>query len=382
MTSKTYCVEPYRTLHYDARGRPGPCCTFRGNRNSGATDYDSYINSEWLADIKQKMMDGERVNGCENCYRKEDRQELSMRQLRNEKYGELYNTDIHDVFISFGNVCNKSCVVCRPGRSHMIAKEYRTVVDSKWVAGTENIVYDAQALDPKISGGFILQWDNYIKAASVAKCIYLDGGEPLITSQCNTMLDHLIDTNNTDKDIFTTTNGSVTVEILDKLAQFKSVHFNISIEGINELYQAVRYPHSWDWFTDNLKLLQSYNFDYTFTCVINAFNAQQLPEIIEYFINNKYNTTHGFEFTTLNNQPYIGIDQMPVYMRMAIAGKMASYLNQCSDAEQYTINNAIRHLTNKYEANDLHKTMLQEYCKTFGELRNIDYIEMIPWIKQ
>lgn len=369
-----YCPEPYRTVHYDNSGTPGPCCTFRGDRNKDLNNITDYLNSDWLANLKTQLENGERPAGCNNCWKKEDRGEVSMRQNKIKLYGKITEPDLHDVFISFGNICNKQCVVCRPGRSHLLAREFKQAQDSEYVKQVSHNNFNP--------GEFMLRWDTFVDAAEQAQCLFLDGGEPLITQQCNKLLDHLIENGLTDKDIFTTTNGTVDQAILDKIKQFRSVHFNVSIEAVSDRYRAVRYPHDWQWFTDNLELIKRNDIDYSFACVINAFNVTQLPEITEYFINNKYKgTSIGFELTTINNQPFLGIDQTPKEIRHGVADQLQALLPQCTTREADNLKNAIKHLTNEYAENTLNKRMLAEYATTFGELRNINYKELIPWIK-
>ena len=45
-------------------------------------------------------------------------------------------------YLCFGNICNKSCNICRPGRSSMIAKEYKKL-------GSDHEIYSIDP-DPEI----------------------------------------------------------------------------------------------------------------------------------------------------------------------------------------------------------------------------------------
>ena len=120
--SSTYCNEPWKTIHYDQAGSMGPCCTFRGpmgGRDLMFGSVEEYLNSDWLKELRRKMLNSERDAGCGNCWRKEDAGEDSLRLSRNRINGHVTEVDIDRVYLSFGNICNKSCNICRPARSSM-----------------------------------------------------------------------------------------------------------------------------------------------------------------------------------------------------------------------------------------------------------------------
>ena len=45
--------------------------------------------------------------------------------IKTRKHENLTETNIQRVWLSFGNICNKNCNICRPARSSIIAKEYK-----------------------------------------------------------------------------------------------------------------------------------------------------------------------------------------------------------------------------------------------------------------
>ena len=239
--SKTYCNEPWKTVHYDHEGKMGPCCTYRGDRPANIQNVNDYINSDWLKELQRKMLNSEKDSGCHNCWIKEDAGEDSLRLARNRIHGHVTTVDIERVYLSFGNICNKNCNICRPARSSIIAKEYKKL-------GSNHEIYD---IDPNreikqkdFSGMYLDNWENYIDALDRANTICLDGGEPFYTKQCTTILETLIDRGMTDKNIQATTNGSATPYQYSLLSKFKRIDFDVSIDGINELYSLVRSPHN------------------------------------------------------------------------------------------------------------------------------------------
>ena len=379
--SSTYCNEPWRTVHYDEQGRLGPCCTFRGQRSLDTT-VEEYWNGTWLRDFRTSLLNGERPRGCRNCWAKEDRGESSQRTEKNKKHGYVSEANIHELFLSFGNICNKTCNICRPQRSHLIAKEYRQIPqDNEWLQ--EKIKQQPKvmgSLDKDFSGRYLSRIEDYFTALQSADVIHLDGGEPFIVSQCDEILDYMISNNMTDKHIKATTNGSVNRSQLDKLAQFRQVSFHLSIDGVDGLYELVRPPHDWQWWCKQHNQIREYDFHITYATVAHAFNVHQLPEILEYMIANS--RTHGNTnayISQLNNQEYLGCDVVPesvVYKtvwkleRMDIPAHM-----------QNNVKNIINHLNKAASINnDSNKKYFDLYMETFGPIKKILYSNYIPWI--
>lgn len=367
----TYCNEPWRTVHYDEIGRLGPCCTYRGQRST-ATSVDEYLKSSWLHNFRKDLLNGERPSGCRNCWVKEDRGESSQRTDKNTKHGYITKTNIKELFLSFGNICNKSCNICRPKRSSIIAKEYRQIdPNNEWL---KQKLLDQPKLKNSLkkdySGQYLDRLEDYHIALDYADTIHLDGGEPFIVAQCNKILDYMIDNGMTNKYIRATTNGSVTKEQLDKLAKFDKVKFDLSIDGIEELYSVVRPPHTWDWWQKQHTLIRQYPFHITYACVAHVFNVHQLPRIYEYFMQSP---EQDFWFSQLNNQEYLGCDIVPDDI-------IDNTIEQMKHIDNNNVKNIVLHLQGSKQINiEKNKYFFEKYIETFGPLKKVDY-SIIPWI--
>ena len=107
--SSLYCNQPYRTVHFNEAGQPGPCCTFRGQRSHNLHTIEDYLASDWLKQVKTDLNTGNWPTGCKQCKTKEDRGESSHRIDQNNKWG-YEDTGIKELWISFGNTCNKTFI--------------------------------------------------------------------------------------------------------------------------------------------------------------------------------------------------------------------------------------------------------------------------------
>lgn len=386
MDPNTYCNEPWRTAHYDDVGDLGPCCTYRGVREK-FNSLDDYWNSEWLQKFREDLNQGVRPDGCRHCWLKEDRGEHSQRTDKNERWGIIQEPQLKELFLSFGNICNKSCGICRPSRSSLIAKEYKTIPsDNAWRQAvlTEKKRQQTVALAKNYSGQYLDQWENYKTGLASAEIIYLDGGEPFVVDQCTKILEYMIAQGMTNKHIKAGTNGSATPYQLELLSQFNKVSFHLSIDGIEDLYKVVRPPHSWDWWNTQHNQIQKYPFNITYACVAHAFNVHQLPEIVDYFISQRQINPNTFIFfSQINSQQHLECSVVPVEVMDKTIESLKSRLPNMTAEDQKQIHRLITHLQVQRDVDDpVIKQNFQLYCDTFSRIKNINYGEYIPWINQ
>ena len=376
-TSKTYCNEAWRTVHFDEAGMLAPCCTFRGDRNTAFNNFTHYWNSEWLADVRNKMILGENIPGCKQCYIKEARGERSQRIEKNELHGVIFEPEIQEIHMSFGNTCNKSCNICRPQRSQLIAKEYKQFDPNNDFMQDKMQNRGVQlAVDGKIGKLYWEKIDNYVEALSSAEKIVFDGGEPTITKQFDMCLDYMIDNGLTNKKLSVSTNGSVTREQLEKLSKFKFVAFHLSIDGVDDLYELVRSPHDWDWWCKQHALIREYDIEVTFACVAHVFNVHNLRDCLDYFM-----SEHGnFYFSTLNGHKHLGVDLVPDGIIDCAISDLRRADYHYTERQASNLMNLIEHLhymkkVNNPENRHLFRTFLPEQQR----IKGLDFQKYIPW---
>lgn len=367
MSNKTYCQFAFNSIHWDVSGRTAPCCTFRGSNSPVNLSISEYWDSEWLADVRQKMINGEEVDGCQRCYEEE---RMSGTSLRKRKKIETDHLEL--IHITYSNICNKTCNICRPYRSHLIGREYQKInkqdPDNTWMKfkvqdqpytnlTTKEIKFDGLD-DEKIN-----DIKYYVKNL---KRINIDGGEPFMhMDYIHKILDVLIENNRYDVHIVFATNGSWNKEILESLSRFSNIQFNISVDGIDELYELVRSPHTWEWFTEKINLLNQYpNITQRYEAVIHAFNVHQLSKIVKHFGPDKTGLSMLF------NQEYIGAHICPDKV----------LLESASDLDHLKFKNHANYLRSCINKNVEKDNMLfHEFIKTMEPIKKLKYQDYIPW---
>ena len=132
-----FCVMPF--IHaFVTSNAIGPCCAYIKNPNLNSVK--TYWKSEQLKNIQQNMLNNVRDNGCEICWKKEDRGFSSLRQHSNQIYKEHIdniknNLEIKNPFyldLRLGNLCNLKCRMCVSDWSSQIAEEILSNPNEDW----------------------------------------------------------------------------------------------------------------------------------------------------------------------------------------------------------------------------------------------------------
>ena len=95
------------------------CCAHNTNviiKNS----FDETFKSGKIQEIRELMLSGKPVSGCEQCYIAESQGIESLRERSIKKYGVVKDIKLQAVEIQFDNVCNLKCRMCTSAQSHLI----------------------------------------------------------------------------------------------------------------------------------------------------------------------------------------------------------------------------------------------------------------------
>lgn len=377
--SDTYCNEAWRNVHFDDSGWLAPCCTFREHRPKNINSVSEYWDSDWLADARQKMLNGERVAGCQNCYAKEGRGERSQRMAKNKQHGYITTPKLKSMEISFGNICNKNCNICRPTRSSMIAKDYqkleKTDPDFKFAMGMRQREVNA-------TKRYVSRLPDYKQSLESVNHIQLDGGEPFYTRQCTELLEYMIENKMFDRSISAVTNGSVNDEQVAMLKQFQHVFFGLSIDGIEDMYHVTRSPHDWNWWIEHHNRIIEAGFARKYNSVIHCLNIHQLPEQLEYFTSHRDGSDHPcFDFTALVSHDHLLPDVVPINILEDTIERLQQREHLCeNNAELDNLRNCVIHLE-WYTKNrkEIHQVNFKRMVDVFGPAKKIDYQKHLPW---
>ena len=331
------CPLPWMGFSNDPNGTVRPCCISRehvtdteGKPFHVQTDsVKDIFNSEYMNNLRQQFLNGEKPEGCSTCWKDEDNGYTSKRQSYKQiaKDYKLLEDDFDykstpeypiDYQIILTNSCNLKCRSCHSSHSTSWTKELSTLPDE-----VKEVIdiwpYDlphGQSGNKK--GKFFTEMDEWIPNV---KRIEVVGGEPFYSpvweKVWGTMIEKQYSKNIT---LHMSTNATIYNEdLLVKLAtNFDRLGIGLSIDGLGNTYEYLRKGGIWSEVEENLSkfhLLKEkygdkidFNYNHT-TSWINAFN---LPDF--------------FEWTNKNTplfSKWINIVHFPQHMAMYMLPKQA-----------------------------------------------------------
>ena len=376
---KTYCSEPHKQIHFDSKGNLGPCCQYIGERPD-VESFDEYLSSEWLANLKNKLDNGERVSGCDFCWRQEANGAKSMRQKRNEYYDNKPDRGIEHIMITFGNQCNTACRICNASRSSLIEKQYKDMTGSIDDPNLYKLVTKKHDWS-KSKTWYRNIIDNIVARADSIRKLEISGGEPFINVHFDRLIDALLESGKQLPGLNITTNGSFTEEQLVKLEAFDHVHINFSIDGSGEkFYEYLRWPLKWCDVIEKIDILKKYPWiTCEFAIVPHNLNVLNLADSIIWFKEyTDYDDRFKIGFSWLNGAPWYGLNNTPKWARQrAIAEIESSIFVDYSDQEQEQIQELVNILSK--DGPTSHLDLLKSHIDMTDKYRSCNTWDIIGW---
>lgn len=353
--NKSICILPWINLSTDTDGSIRLCCISDAyikkddgtNYNLGYDKVEDIINSTDYKKIRQDMIDGKPIQGCETCYKNERNNGRSERQSHNrvweadinfrQKYkqslqGQAITETVQYFDLRFGNLCNLSCRSCNPGSSSQFNKEIKEV--------PELIKFNYQIINKELNDWYnteIFQKNitNYSK--NLFK-YYMTGGEPTIIDKNYEILKEMVDSGDS-KHIVLVLNSNMTntkKDFYSFFKHFKKVILMASIDGINEMQEYLRYPSDWKQISGNLLRLVNMelsNLTIMVSPVIQKTNLGHITELFDFLEDfNKKNNKLIFEIhpITLIEPTHLDLRYLPLEYKISCWEKIDSWIaNSC-----------------------------------------------------
>jgi len=291
------CYHPWVGLDITPQGEFRPCCKYSHFIADNLSDYQ---NSSELKELQNQFLQGQRPERCKRCWDDEDANLPSKRQLDWQYVFHSKAPDIKSIKIlslPFGNSCNLACRTCNSASS------------SGWISESEKLrkyfpdikIYKHQRFyqDEK----FI----NEIKNIS-SDLIHVEfpGGEPFLAgvNEHLDFLDFLILNDSKNTSLHYMTNASIFPDdrFWVRWEKFKKVDIQLSIDGIYNQFEYMRWPAVWSSVENNVKSYinkKSNNIQISLSHTVSIFNVFYLPEFIKWCLQNKL------------GKPYLGMVSSP-----------------------------------------------------------------------
>jgi radical SAM protein with 4Fe4S-binding SPASM domain len=308
-----YCSLPWTNLDISPQGKMSPCCKFESHlypykpENINTSTIDEYINSPIVKEVKQDFKNDKWPKGCQRCKIEEDSGIVSKRVQDHARWGELFSEDRGFVTasISFGNTCNLSCITCDPSAS------------SRWQQEAKILLNRDVKPNHFYKEGFV---DSFKEKTPNLVHLDIPGGEPLLSGvkqQKELLYLYVEDDLARNITLHYTTNCTQFPddEWLSLWSHFKEVELQLSIDGIGDKFEYIRYPAVWEQVVPNIKkyleLRDKGLIKLSVSTTVSAYNIAYLDELLQWL-----------DEMSLG-MPYLGRVHTPTYMRPTVWKKDA-----------------------------------------------------------
>jgi MoaA/NifB/PqqE/SkfB family radical SAM enzyme len=366
-----FCYSPWSNIDFSPTGAITPCCKFQIKHydkihNIKTDSITTYANSDFLKQIKTEFSNDQWPIGCERCQIEEQNGIESKRQLDYTRWKDQYQiyqlteNNFITASIAFGNTCNLKCITCGPTSS------------SKW----QNEAKDIYNITIKHHKFFKEEFvTDFVNNAPGIIHIDIPGGEPFLSGvpEQKALLNYYVLSGQASNiTLHYTTNATVFPddEWWDLWTHFKEIDMQLSIDGVGNRYEYIRFPASWievNCHIDNyIKKSNLNNFRLSVSHTVSAYNIYYLDEF----------------FTWCNNKglprPWLGRVHSPAHMRPGvwpdqIKDKITNHLENSKHLDVKTWIKLLKN-TNDSDYFDLFKSKLHEH----DDYRKLDFSIVFP----
>lgn len=388
LVRNTFCLYPFVNLNSNTEGSVKLCCSINENLhvkdsnnselNFGTHSVEEIWNSEYMQDVRNKMLNGERPDACNVCWRLEDMGIQSSRQsawaeFKHTKYDMNLIKTVNpplpsSLELRLGNFCNLRCNSCWSLSSDRIRDERHKIVDKN------------KNLDPWLKNEWTseisladnqnwLWWesDEFLettkKLAPTLRRLYLTGGEPTLIKKNIEIMQYILDSGNTSCYIALTTNmTNYNEKFFDVMSQFDHGELQISIDDVFDRNQYIRYPTNWKHVEDNIVKLY-YKFPKSWIIkhytVFQVYNYDSIPNIIDWIRLHRSYHDHEKERTyiwspiILENPKYLDARILPKWNRNHAIDQLHKYLDENVETDSTYWKHGITQII-KFLGNDFH----------------------------
>jgi organic radical activating enzyme len=401
------CSVPWNELYITSNGHYGLCCLEDQNYNLKRIGINQSVDVHWNSDYMKKVrldfLQDNPLPQCNHCWNDETNGKISGRMRRNLKYygqTEIYKDDsvfqevtgitdetgriglsMKGLFFSVGDICQLRCIDCSPGYSRSILKDYdRLGWDSN--VKSRRFVIDKDL----VHSSNVHQWHlwNRIKEISVAvNWIRVQGGEPTISKELLHFLHWYHEQGYAaNTTIMITTNAvNVRQQFIDALKPFHRVKLELSVDGVGELDEYLRYPTNWKKKEKIIDSLIS-QFDCTIHSTVYSLSIDGLVDLMRWA--ETKSVLHSLQI--LNYPEELSIQHLPDQFKQQLLSDLAPFtsdsiynLDNQFDHKQYR-DNCVHGIINQLSQprDDSKWQMAKNIARSYDRIRPKKLKEILP----
>lgn len=305
--NESYCSKPFSHIYSDSSGAFRLCC--RANRLNNPLEkynsnrdlpFDVFFSPE-MEEVRDKMINGEKLDTCKWCYKMEAMGAKSDRLYK----GSRVMFEPGNVTIKlriFGNNCNLACYMCHPYNSSTRKKELNDMnvdpqefymADVSFGASVKKSFYERLVQN-------ILDHIHYVGQ------IHITGGEPFLLPKHYEFLERIPEKHARNITVCYDTNLT-TLEykgksVFETLKKFKYIDFSVSCDHYGDKLGHIRYPIDVNQFYKNIEFVKKeYNCISMICPTVSILNVEDLDDILPFYEKNFGIKNHGYRNLVTGN---------------------------------------------------------------------------------
>lgn len=433
--NEAFCFYPFLEVSTRPNGVVFPCCYWNDNEHLAKIphiDNENSIlelwNSERIVKIRQAMARGEKLRGCNICYR-DGSASLRVRSI-NESINNLDHLALVEQTIQNNgvsehlprrlelkpsNLCNLKCISCNAYDSSQIEAELKQL-DEKYngikthggrlrhVVGTTKGVWEGLVGEytlPNLSNlGWAESerfWEDMKIVLPKIEVLSFAGGEPTLNPVVLKTLEYCV-ANGYDKNITVFLSSNFTnlkATFFELMHGFKRFELIASIDGINQVQEYLRFPSKWATIKRNFELAKTYmtnpNTKLVTNITVSILNIKYLVELLTYI--DSTDLVHPayhqwpYNINLLNTPLELRIDWIPPQYRKHIIDEIEQYKSTSSVLRRFPglklkIDLLINELNKPYEQLLAVQQLkiLKDTLAVYDQHRNTNYKTSLPFL--
>ena len=328
LTSPTFCMAKFHEATIWLYNSKMAACHHTPLFPTGTT-LETFFNNRPKREQQKKMIIGQKPKECNYCWKLEDKNLVSDRQLKSLAMNNPLSADTYldesYVFkpkaleIAFQNKCNLACSYCSP----TFSTEWIKDITSNGMY--ENITTDmkmhySRGLDNNEPVDFNLFWTWFESVASELESIRITGGEPLLHEETFQTF-NLMKTINPNVEFVIHTNLCQKTKVIDRfvenISNFEKFRINISNESAGEIAEFIRDGMDYQsWLTNVQTLASNTHAILSISTTITALALINLDLLYRDIINLR-------KQINIKSKPYISINiaTYPVFQSLSCLTK-------------------------------------------------------------
>ena len=312
MQSKTFCMHPFTGLATREDGAIQACCRSHPVGFIQDNTLEEIWNGDVMKRIRKSVLTDIRPPECDQCFSLEDQGVVSLRQRHisgaiPESRIKLYPNaldelkddysmpfEIPTIELKLNNLCNLKCRMCHPMDSTAwndwseIKEFYKAEGNIMYAIVEEHNLEKKPHLDKFQDSPE--WWASLEKLLPYFRRVEFAGGEPLMDPQHYRILD-MLKPYGANIELKYATNGTTLGiskgrTVHEYWPHFRSVAVNVSLDGIDDVYNYIRGNGDWNQVVENIKEIQTIpNVSRVVgACTVQISNILTLDKVIKYFL--------------------------------------------------------------------------------------------------